>query len=94
MKFMAFILTLAASSANASPAGNCLSMARDYLIAVDQLQPEMQINNKRERFVAACRMDEEFINKALTQRVDKGDAVYAIQNDHGTDRLARSSYRM
>lgn len=94
MKYMALILTLVASTANASPAGNCLSMARDYLIAMDQSQPGMLINNKRERFVAACRMDEEFINKALTQRIAEGDAVYAIQDDHSNDRIARSSYRM
>lgn len=94
MKYMALLLTLAASSVNASSPGNCLSVARDYLIAMDQLQPEMLINAKRERFITVCRTDEEFINKALIERIAEGDAVYAIQDDHGADRLAWSSYRM
>ena len=94
MKYMALLLTLVVTSANASTSGNCLSAARDYLIAMDQLQPEMLINAKRDRFIAVCRSDEEFVNKALTERIARGDAVYAIQNGHVTDRLARSSYRM
>lgn len=93
MKYLALLAALFAFSTQASASGDCFSMARNYLMAVDQSQPEQIIDNKRERFVDVCRMDEAF-NKTLTQRVVEGDASYAIHDNQYADHFNKSPYRM
>ena len=93
MKHLALLAMLSTASVNASASEDCFTMARNYLIAVDQLQPEMVIENKRERFVEVCRMDKGF-TQTLKQRVEKGDAAYAIHNNQPASYADRSTSRM
>ena len=93
MRYLVLFFALFASSANASTSGNCLDMARNYLIALDQAQPEMIIDSKREQLVAFCKADGEFI-QTFSQHMAKGEPVQAIHNHHAADHLERSFYRM
>ena len=93
MKYLALLAVLFAFTTQASASGDCFSMARNYLMAVDQSQPEQIIDNKRERFVDVCRMDEAF-NKTLTQRVVEGDASYAIHDNQYAGYYKKSTDRM
>ncbi len=93
MKYLALLAVLFAFTTQASASGDCFSMARNYLMAVDQSQPESVINNKHERFVEVCRMDEAF-NKTLMQRVVKGDPGYAIHDNKYADYYKKLTYRM
>ena len=93
MKYFALLVALLAFSTQASASGDCFSMARNYLIAVDQSQPESIINNKREQFVEVCRMDEAF-NRTLMQRVVEGAPGYAIHDNQYADYYKKSTYRM
>ena len=93
MKHLALLAALFAFSTQASASGDCFSMARNYLMAVDQLQTEQIVDNKRERFVEVCRMDKAF-NKTLIQRVVKGDPGYAIHDNQYADYYKKSTYRM
>ncbi len=68
-------------------------MARNYLMAVDQLQSEQIVDNKRQRFVEVCRKDKAF-TKTLKQRVVKGDPGYAIHDNQYADYYKKSTYRM
>ena len=93
MRYLVLLITLFTCSANASTSENCLDMARNYLIALDQVQPEMIIDSKREQFVAFCKADNEFI-QTFSQHAAKGEPVHAIHNNYAADHLERSFYRM
>ena len=93
MKYLALLVALFAFSTQASASGDCFSMARNYLMAVDQSQPVKMINNKRQQFVEVCRMDKSF-TRTLTQREARGDAGYAIHDNQYADYYKKSTYRM
>lgn len=93
MRYLVLFFALFASSANASTSGNCLDMARNYLIALDQVQPEMIIDSKREQFIASCKSDDEFI-QTFTQHDARGEPERAIHKNHAADHFEKSFYRI
>ena len=92
MKYLVLLITLFASTSHASTDENCIEMARDYLMSVDQAQPAMVVDSKREKFVALCKADDDFI-QAFKQRKVVGEPAYAIHNNKAADRN-RSFYRI
>lgn len=93
MKYLVVLITLFASTAHASSAENCIDMARDYLMSVDQAQAAMIVDSKREKFVALCKANDDF-NQAFKQRGVVGEPAYAIHNNKAADHGNRSFYRI
>ena len=93
MRYLVLFFTLFVFSANADTSGPCLDVARDYLLALDQAQPEALVSSKREQFIASCKSDDEFI-QTFSQHAVRGEPVRAIHNNHAADHFEKSFYRI
>jgi len=93
MRYLVLFFTLYTCSATASTSEPCLDMARDYLKALDQTQPEASIAIKREQFITSCRKDDEFV-RTFIQRTAKGEPVFAIHNNRAGNRLEKEPYKI
>ncbi len=81
------LLLLTSSAAYAASPEACLNMARDYLVAVDNDQPDTQIVYSREIYMSRCKTDNPF-NQELTQLILENKAIKAI---HVRQNLNRKS---
>ena len=87
MKYIALLAMLLSFPIQANTPDNCIKMARDYLLSIDQAQPEILTNSKREVFLESCQADAAGFNQALMQLVMEDSVVHAIYDNQKIDQL-------